>query len=79
MKLFLLLQTENRSYDVYKSCVVVAESPSDDIMINPDGQWRNSKYRGWASSPSKVTCKYLGEADQGLEANAIVCFSFNVG
>jgi hypothetical protein len=47
MGLYLLTQTQNKGYDTYDSCVVVAASPEEAKRIHPRGD-RVWDGRGWA-------------------------------
>jgi hypothetical protein len=84
MKLFLVSQDENSAYDTYSSFVVCSEgeemarhtNPKNGIQMTKEG-WED-QFSTWASSPSKVKVKYLGEADHGVE-RGIICSSFNAG
>jgi len=46
MGLYLLTQTQNRGYDTYDACVVVAASPEEARRVHPRGD-RVWDGRGW--------------------------------
>lgn len=75
MKLYLLSQTENEGYNTYDSAVVVAEDEVSAKEIVPGGYGWSDKYSPWATSPSRVTAKYIGEAAEGV--HGVICASFN--
>lgn len=80
MNLYLLTQDENSGYDSYDSCVVVATSPEDAILITPDNSlWSDRFFDSWCSSPEQVTCTYIGIADGSLSEGSVICSSFNAG
>jgi len=84
MNLYLLSQDENGGYDTYDSCVVAAESedaarlvyPTQYVDVGVNGWTRGSNV--WASTPDRVTVKFLGIAAVGVESG-VVCASFHAG
>lgn len=85
MKLYLISQTENVEYDTRDSAVVVAPDGEAAARLNPDGElWREDApdehwALGWASSPDKVSVRYLGEAGPELRKGEIICSSYVAG
>lgn len=81
LRLFLLTQQENNSYDTFDSIVVAAQTEDDARQIHPYGLWEK-KYTGsssaWASSPKKVDVQLLGVAEPDIESG-IILRSFNAG
>ena len=106
MNLYLLTQSDQRSYDTYDSCVVAAESEQaargthpgftkerradretdtweeytwlDDTCQEKGWVVMDTIYSGWASRPSLVTVRLIGEAVRGTPAG-VICASFNAG
>jgi len=78
--IYLLQQDDNTSYDTYDSCVVVSDSEDNARLIRPSTYqtWENN-WNDWANSPESVTVTYLGEADESLKLNEVICSSFNAG
>lgn len=78
LKLYLISQEENCTYDTYDAVVVAAYDEADARSYNPDiGGW-GSKYSSWCSSLSSVKIQYLGKAAAGITAGEILA-SFNAG
>lgn len=89
MKIWLISQDERQGYDTYDSAVVIAETEEEARMMSPcvrfsfgpdDTEFYDFTgcVREWASSPDKVTVKYLGEADSALPKGS-VCGSCSNG
>jgi hypothetical protein len=85
MKLWLISQDENEGYDTFDSAVVAAETAHEAKCIHPSNlfpkpseQWKDLRYSDWASSPDKVSAKYIGEAAENIPPGPI-CSSFNAG
>ena len=92
-KIYLLTQTEQRGYDTYDSCVVVARDRDAASKITPastfmeiEDNWWNQPYDSdtyvsdtWASHPNNVTVRCLGIAGDTLSDGEIICSSFNAG
>jgi hypothetical protein len=92
MNLYLLTQTDNRSYDTFDACVVAAPDEDTARSIHPRGSikadlerdcwvWLTNRYyesRDWARKPSTVTVRLLGVAEEGYEPS-VICSSFNAG
>lgn len=91
MKLWLISQSFNTSYDTYDSAVVAAETEEDAKLIHPEGDfWDGSAWcylrgsgvkveschTGWAD-PHHVKVKYLGETDRDIKG--VILSSFNAG
>jgi hypothetical protein len=77
MNIYLISQDENSGYDTHDSAVVCAKSPKDAKEINPGyGEWGDT-YPTWASSPSKVKCKKIGETNR--KTQGVILASFNAG
>lgn len=78
LKLYLISQEENCSYDTYDAVVVAAYDEDAARKYNPDvGGW-GMDYSSWCSSPSEVNVKYLGKAASGIEVGVVLA-SFNAG
>jgi hypothetical protein len=94
LKIYLLTQTNNRGYDTYDSCVVVASSPEDARLMHPCGDmaWNGNRWAytdgsppslwgaaaGWAYHPDNVTVEEIG-VTLADTAPRVVCASFNAG
>lgn len=80
LKLYLLEQNQNRGYETYDSCVVVAENPEEARKIHPSGD-SNSKYGHytWADKPDSVFVTLVGSASSKLKKGTVICSSFNAG
>lgn len=79
MNLYRISQDENSGYDTHDSAVVTAISAKKAAATHPQsGGEFGSQFSTWASSPDKVTVKYLGKAKPGTKAG-VVCASFNAG
>lgn len=79
MKLFLIEQDQNTSYDTYDSAVVAAPDEETAKRMHPGTgeppeKW-GGMYPSWCDRPEEVTVRYLGEA-VGV-AQGVVCASFN--
>ena len=84
MKLFRLHQNINTGYDTYDSAVVVADSAEEAQKIHPcGGSGDFSLYDSWVARPDLVTLTYLGdvvgEPDDDIYPDAVICASFNAG
>ena len=87
MTLFVITQSQNKSYDTYDSAVVAAEDYDSARKIHPDSalypgvddsvHWLRT-FPTWASSPHHVEAKYLGEAAKGIESG-VICADFRAG
>ena len=78
VKLWLISQDENSTWDTYDSAVVAAETEDLARKVHPGrGNW-GKKYSSWASSPEKVSVRLIGEAI-GCKAGEIICASYNAG
>ncbi len=79
MKLFLLTQEQVRGYDTYNSCVVCAKNEDKARLVRPSRTWEDSTpYPSWATNPSKVNVKYIGDAEPSMK-EGVVLASFNAG
>ncbi len=85
LKLYLLTQNLNDTYDTFDSVVVCAKSEADAKTIHPDGgvfveiEGRiNPEYShgDWVSKFSHIQSKYLGPAAECIERGVIIA-SFN--
>lgn len=86
MKLWLITQVQNRYCDTYRGAIVVAETEEDARQIHPDGEiysnppivgrseW-HTKFPCWASHPSEVTVKLIGDAKPGVSGVVLASFS----
>jgi len=81
MKLFLISQTINQSYDSFDSAVVVADSKETAKNMHPGGGFvtQTDNSCSWCCSPEDVTVTYLGEAADSYQEPEVVCASFNAG
>ena len=79
MKLWLILQDVNNTYDYFDSAVVAAETEEAARNTQPDG---NKSWAGawaiWAEKPEQVTVRLIGEAPPDTEPGVILA-SFNAG
>lgn len=75
MKLYVLSQYVNNSYDVYLSCVVAADSEEDAITITPCHPTRVSDE--WVNTED-IEVLHIGEAKEGTE-RGVIHASFNAG
>jgi hypothetical protein len=71
MKLWVIKQTENNSYDTYDSAVVAAETEDEAKRVKVGDNY------SWCS-PEHVTAEYIGEADDSVTAGVVLA-SFNAG
>lgn len=81
MKLYLISQTENTTYDCYRSAVVAAETPEIARTMHPDGyskphDWRWDDCYTWVDDPKQVKVQELGEALPGTK-RGVICTDFN--
>ena len=77
LKLYLISQNVNDTYNTFDSAVVVAETEEDAKHIHPcDPSDPRYNYPSWTTSDN-VTCKLLSETvSSDLQAGDIVCASF---
>jgi hypothetical protein len=75
LRLYLLSQSDRVGWGTYDSCVVAAENEEDALTINPASGWDSD---AWASSPDRVTAKFLGVADNTVVRDIVIA-SFNAG
>ena len=86
MRLYLLEQDSNNSYDTFDECVVVAKGRDQARRTHPQGKewyedknaWEGFGYETWASNLEDVTVTYIGKAKKGA-VPSVVCASFNAG
>lgn len=80
MKLYLLTQNENNTYDTYDACVVCAKNEADAKTITPRGKVFKEfeQWTDWANTTSGITCEEIGEANSEQQRGVILS-SFNVG
>lgn len=79
MKLYLISQSRNCSYDSYDSAVVIAANEDDARNTNPGFgpiKW-GDRYNGWCARPEDVKVRYLGESCD--DKPGVVCASYNAG
>ena len=78
MKLFLISQDYNVTYDVFENAVVAATDEEDAKLIHPGNYNTPRRYwaGNWCPGPEYVKVKYLGEADSSIE-RGVICASFN--
>ena len=80
MNIYLLTQNYTVGYDIYDSCVVVANSAEEAILITPDGEIFDNMYQNWASSPEDVNCTLIGKLlDSHYKPGDVILSSFNAG
>lgn len=82
LKLYLIFQNQNHTWDTYDSAVVATTSEeraknTDPSTGNPVKDW-NRLFSSWCSSPEHVSVVYLGVAEKSVE-EGVVCASFNAG
>ena len=79
MKLYLLTQSEENSYDTYDSVVVAAKDEATAKTIHPSdpASW-GSISRSWCKAPKAVTARLIGTAVKGTPQGVILA-SFNAG
>lgn len=78
MNLYLISQDENGGYDTYDSAVVCADSERDASQIHPGiNELWGDVHSSWASTPDNVKVELIGVADNNLEAESVICASFN--
>jgi hypothetical protein len=80
MKLYLLEQSDNNTYDTYDSCLVCAENEADARTIDPDGdEFKEKVFRGyWAFNKDAITCQEIGTANDHQQRGVIIA-SYNAG
>lgn len=92
MNIYLLTQTENRGWDTFDSCVVMAPDEDSARKMHPRGDrlwdgrgWavEDDRYyddaAGWAFSPDAVTVEFIGVTFTEGVTSRVVCSSFNAG
>jgi len=84
MKIYLISQEENNSYDTYDSAVVIAPDESYAIDMDPSSgdkiDWLKEAKRSWtswATNRDSVSVTYLGESAK--DEIMVVCASYNAG
>ena len=78
LNLYLLTQSDNRTFEFYDSCVVCAESETDAFTITPDLNNKVSDkcfYTSWAKEQTSITCKEIGQANKD-QIRGIILASF---
>lgn len=82
MKLFLIEQYQNNSWDSYERAVVAAQDEQTAKHMHPmTGKQIEDwpcELLAWCSGPEHVIVRYLGEAADDLE-QGVVCASFRSG
>ena len=80
MFIYLLNLKVIGGYDTFDSCVVVANSAEEAILITPDGEPFDNMYSNWASSPEEVNCTLIGKSlDKHYKPGDVILSSFNAG
>ena len=81
MKLWLISQSKNNSYDTYDSAVVAADTETEARLIHPgDDEWDGKSdgiYDSWVDATEVSAC-LIGEAIEGQKPG-VICASFNAG
>jgi len=81
MKLYLISQNENASYDTYDAAVVAAPDEETAKLIHPKSWQDNSlivnSWGGddWASGPQHVKVLLIGTAARGTKTGVILASS----
>ena len=93
MKLWLITQEANRSYDTYDSAIVAADDEAQARALHPNGHEKWMGDAGWLdivtgeaprwidsdwTHPANVTAKVIGDALPDT-AEGVVLASFNAG
>lgn len=87
LNLYVLTQSDERGYDTYDSCVVVARNADEAREVHPSPyvdlgeRWWSPPPRrdDWAHHPDRVTATLIGTAAEGLKAGQVLCSSFDAG
>ena len=76
--LWRLTQTNETGYDTYDSCIVVARSAEEAVLIHPNGTKNDddAQLYSWAP-PENVKAERIGIAT--TTGRGVVCASFNAG
>jgi hypothetical protein len=78
MKLYLISQGINTSWDTYDSAVVVAMTADKAKQIHPSG-YENWDSSSWANSPDEVAATQIGTANEYQKEGSVICASFTAG
>jgi hypothetical protein len=81
MKLFLLTQMDNNTYDTFDSILVCAENEDDAVTIDPYGDpyvEGADYFTSWAKKASSIICEEIGEAND-KHARGVIIASYNAG
>ncbi len=76
MKLWLLEQNVNNTYDTYDSFVVAAETYDEARVMLPGKAYRETDRKYYWAPVDAVVCTLLAEAAPGIESG-VICASFN--
>ena len=79
MNLYLISQTDNATYDSYRSAVVAAKSEAAARLVHPDGSGRkltDDREASWVTDPKLVAATWVGVAKPGTESGTVVCADF---
>ena len=76
MKLYLLVQLDNRNYDTFDSCIVCAKNAEDAKNIHPKGKVYSKHKLDWALSPDNISCVEIGEAND-KQVRGVILASYN--
>lgn len=92
MNIYFLTQTQNRGYDTFDSCVVMAPDEDSARKMHPRGdrRWNGQNWEvdgypgwgdeaGWAHYPEAVTVEFIGVTFTDGVTPRVVCSSFNAG
>lgn len=85
MKIYVLRQDQNNSYDTYDSVVVAAEDEESAKRIHPDhtlgDNWKDNweHQDSWCESPDLVSVEYIGTYEGKETEPHVILASFNAG
>ena len=81
MNIYLVSQTDIEGYDSFDAfvCYAMCEEDAANTLPSSSVRW-DDNYKSWASSPSKVTVKYLGTCTASNKSEAgVILASYNAG
>lgn len=77
MKLYLLTQTDNNTWDSFDSCIVCAKDVDDAKSITSTGNvFKENSISTWAQAVDSIICKEVGTANDNQERGVVIA-SFN--
>jgi hypothetical protein len=87
MKIYVLSQDQNVSYDTYDSVVVAAEDEESAKRIHPDytlgdnwkDNWDEDEEYSWCNSPDDVKVELVGTYEGTKTEPHVILSSFNAG